>query len=64
MIAMTNGPIHHRARWTFPRAYSSSVADPPRLPRLVVLRSSCGHVLGVGVVGRRQRCLAWKRCTQ
>jgi hypothetical protein len=64
MSAMTNGPIHHRARWTMPRAYSSSVADPPQRPRLVLLKSSCGHVLGVGVVGQRQRYLAWKRCAR
>lgn len=58
----SSGPTHTRARWMRPSAYSASVADPPPHPRLVVLRSSCGHVLGVGVVGRRQRYLAWKRC--
>lgn len=62
MSVTSNGPIHRRARWRRPIAYSASVADPPRRPRLVLLRSSCRHVLGVGLVWRRQRYLAWKRC--
>jgi hypothetical protein len=45
-----------------PIAYSSTVADPPRLPRPTLLRSPCGHVLGVGIVWRRQRFVAWKAC--
>lgn len=61
MSIYTDKP-HTRAEWMRPIAYSASVADPPRWPRPVVLRSSCGHVLGVGVVGRRQRFVAWKRC--
>jgi hypothetical protein len=64
MNAANNGPIHHRARWIRPHAYSATVANPPPRPRPVVLRSSCGHVLGVGIVGRRQRYIAWKRCAR
>jgi hypothetical protein len=56
----TNRPAH-RPRWRFD-AYAASVAQPRR-PRPVVLRSSCGHVLGVGIVGRRQRYLAWRTCS-
>lgn len=63
MSVSTSGPVHRRARWTRPHAYSASVADPPPRARPVVLRSSCGHLLGVGIVGRRQRFLAWKRCS-
>lgn len=62
MIASTSGPIHRRARWRWPDAYSASVADPPPHPHPVLLRNTCGHVLGVGIVGRRQRFLVWKRC--
>jgi hypothetical protein len=58
----TSDRIHHRARWVRPRAYSTSVADAPRRPRFVILRSSCGHVLGVGIVGKRQSYLAWRSC--
>lgn len=53
---------HDRARWTRPRAYSTSLASPRRRPSFVILRSSCGHMLGVGLVWRRQRYLAWKAC--
>ena len=57
-----SGPAHTRAHWMRPIAYSSSIAKPFRRPRLVLLRSSCGPVLGVGIAWRRQRYLAWKRC--
>lgn len=62
MTAYTNAPPHRRARWIRPIAYSASVAAPPTWPRPVILRSSCGHVLGIGLVWRRQRYVAWKRC--
>jgi hypothetical protein len=64
VTASTNTPAHARARWVLPHVYSASVADPPPRPRPVVLRSSCGHALGVGVVGRRQRYLAWATCSR
>lgn len=64
MSVSTNAPIHRRARWQWPDAYSASLAEPRRFPRAVVLRSSCGHMLGVGIVWRRQRYIAWKRCTR
>jgi hypothetical protein len=63
VTAATSGPVHRRARWILPHAYATSVAEPPPRPRPVVLRSSCGHLLGVGIVGRRQRYLAWKTCS-
>lgn len=63
MPAFTNAP-HARARWSWPIAYSASVADPPRWLRPVLLRSSCGHLLGVGLVWHRQRYVAWKRCSR
>ena len=62
MTVTSSGPAHRRARWQWPDAYSASIADPPRRPRPVILRSSCGHVLGVGILWRRQRYIAWKRC--
>lgn len=61
MSNMTNR-VHDHARWVRPRAYSASMAFPQTRPRLVILRSSCGHMLGVGIVGKRQRYLAWKTC--
>lgn len=51
----------HEHPWIRPLAYSASVADPVPTPRPVLLRGSCGHVLGVGLVWRRQRYIAWKR---
>lgn len=47
-----------------PSVYSATVADPPRLPRPVLLRYSCGHVGGIGIVWRRQRYLRWARCAK
>jgi hypothetical protein len=64
MTVSTNAPVHRRATWRRPDVYSATVADPPRRPRLVVLRTSCGHALGIGLVWRRQRYLVWKRCTR
>jgi hypothetical protein len=61
-MIMTDRP-HARAQWRRPIAYATSVADPPRVPRPVLLRSSCGHVLGVGVVGKRQRFIAVRKCS-
>lgn len=62
MNPVSNAPVHERARWVTPRAYRSSVATPPRFPRLVILRSSCGHALGVGYVWKHQGFIAWKAC--
>jgi hypothetical protein len=62
MNVYESGPIHDRAKWKKPTAYRTSVGEPPRFPRLVVLRSSCGHVLGVGYVWRHQGYIAWKSC--
>lgn len=57
----TNRP-HSRAQWTRPRAYSASLASPRRHPSLTILRGTCGHALGLGLVWRRQRYLTWKAC--
>lgn len=54
--------LAHRPRWRRPLAYATSVAAPPRRPRLILLRGSCGHLLGAGIVWHRQRYLAWKAC--
>lgn len=54
--------VVHRARWMKPIAYRATVADPPRRPRLLVLRGSCGHMLGVGYVNKHQGYVAWKTC--
>lgn len=43
MSVQSSGPVHTRARYVRPRAYRTTVADPPRLPKLVILRSTCGH---------------------
>jgi hypothetical protein len=61
-VSVSSPRIHHRARWRRPIAYRDTVADPPRLPRLVLLRSTCGHMLGLGYVWRHQGYIAWKRC--
>lgn len=55
--------LGHRRRFRRPIAYRTSVANPPRRPRLVLLRSSCGHLLGAGYVWKRQGYIAWARCT-
>jgi hypothetical protein len=60
--AYTDGPVHTHSRFTRPRAYRTTVADPPRRPRLVVLRSSCRHFLGIGYVWKRQGFITWKVC--
>lgn len=58
----TNAPPHRRARLRRPTYTNASVASPPKRPRLMLLRSSCGHVLGVALVGRRQRVVQWAAC--
>lgn len=63
MTVYTDATPHRRARLRRPTVYSAPVADPPPFPRPVILRSSCGHLLGVGIVGHRQRYLAWGRCS-
>lgn len=62
MAAQTNRQPHTRATLRRPIMYRTSVANPPRRPRLLVLRSSCGHVLGVGYVWRKQGYLTWAVC--
>lgn len=62
MSVSTNGPVHRRSRLTRPRVYRATVANPPRVPRPVVLRSSCGHLLGIGYVWGHQGFLTWKAC--
>jgi hypothetical protein len=62
MNISASGPTHTRARYTRPRAYRTTVANPPRWPRLVVLRSTCGHALGVGYVWHHQGFISWKAC--
>ena len=57
--ASNSKPHTHPVR--IPIVYSATVADPPRLPRPVLLRYSCGHIGGVGVVWRRQRYLQWRQ---
>lgn len=61
MISTSSKP-HAKARWQWPDAYSSGIASPLKRPRLMFLRSSCGHVLGAGTVWKRQRFIAWKTC--
>ena len=59
----SDGPTHRRAKW---RGVGTASARPCwrcRRWAAVLLRSSCGHVLGVGIVGKRQRFVAWKRCS-
>lgn len=58
----TNAPVHSKASWRRPTYVNASMADPLPFPRPVLLRSSCGHILGAGVVGRRQRFIQWKSC--
>lgn len=62
MTDIETARTHDRARWVRPLAYSTSLANPFSRPRLVILRSSCGHMLGVGVVWKRQAYLTWKAC--
>lgn len=62
MTVASNAAPHRRASWRRPIAYSTTVADPPRIPRPVLLRSSCGHLLGIGWLGGRQSYIAWRRC--
>ncbi len=61
MSAWTDNP-HKKATWQKPDAYSASMAHPRKYPKVMLLRSSCGHVLGVGLVWKRQSFVAWKRC--
>lgn len=61
MTAYTNGPIHKRPRFRRPTYANATMADPRPL-RLHLLRSSCGHVLGIALVGRRQRVIQWAVC--
>ena len=64
MTASASAPVHRRARWVRPWVYAATMSQPLRRPRVTVLRSSCGHVLGVGLVWRRQQYAAWKRCAR
>lgn len=61
MNAYTDKP-HTKATWIRPIVYSASLAEPRSKPRVKILRSSCHHALGVGLVWRRQRYLTWKAC--
>lgn len=62
MTAYTNGPTHTRARWRRPTFTRTSLAAPPRWGA-GVLRSSCGHALGLyALYGARQAALQWKAC--
>ena len=62
MESMTNGPTHEKARWTRPRAYRSSLAQPRKTPQIKWLRSSCNHVLGIALIWKNQSIIAWKAC--
>ena len=62
MSTYQSGPIHKRATFRRPTYTNATVANPPRRARVVLLRSSCGHVLGVGVIGKRQRIIRWAVC--
>lgn len=53
---------HAKAAWRRPIAYRSALADQRRLPRPVLLRSSCGHVLGVGYIWRKQGFITVRTC--
>ena len=60
---MTASDQHHaKPTWRRPIAYRTSLAEPRRLPRPVVLRSSCGHALGLGYVWRKQGYVAVRSC--
>lgn len=63
MSTMTNRPSA-RPQWRRPIAYSASMAEPKRFPRPMILRDSRGYALGVGIVGKRQRILAVRRCSR
>lgn len=62
MTAYTNAPVHTKAHWRTPLAYRTSMANPRRFPRPVILRSSCKHFLGVGYAWRKQGYITWKTC--
>lgn len=55
-------PPGHETRWCRPTYTNASLADPLPYPRPVLLRSSCGRVIGAAIVGRCQRVIQWKRC--
>jgi hypothetical protein len=61
---MSSGPVHKRARWRKPVAYRSSLSEQhqTKIPRIVILRSSCRHILGVGYTRRMQGYLAFRSC--
>ena len=62
MSQILTNAIHHKAKWRKPDAYHTSVAHPLRYPRPVILRSSCGHIIGIGYVFKKQGYVAWKQC--
>lgn len=61
-MSVTTNRVHKRARFKRPDIYRTSVASPPRFPRLVILRSSCGHALGVGYVWKHQGYIRVRSC--
>ena len=61
-MSMSQNPIHKRPEFRRLTYTNATVANPPRHARLMFLRSSCGHVLGLGVVGKRQRFIQWAVC--
>jgi hypothetical protein len=62
MAKVYTSRVHDRSRLIRPYAYRTSIADPFRLPRLVILRSSCGHVLGIGYAWKKQGYIRWASC--
>lgn len=62
MAEFVTNAVHRKAEWRRPVAYRTSVANPPRFPRPLILRSSCGHALGIGYVFKKQGYIAWKQC--
>ncbi len=64
MSTQASGPTTHTHVRIRPMAYRTTVADPPRFPKLVRLRCSAGHTLGVGYVWRRQGYVTWRSARQ
>lgn len=61
-MSMSRNTIHKRPKFRRPTYTNATVANPPRHARLMFLRSSCGHVLGLAVVSKRQRVIQWAVC--
>lgn len=62
MPTYASGPVHQKSSYRRPTFTRTSLA-PPRRWRAGVLRSSCGHLLGLyALYGARQAAWQWKEC--